>query len=108
MATSLCNRCGSSPARVAVVAPLAHRYIPYCCAPCAVETAKEFAARGVRVRIDALMPRAINANVASDGSFWASDVDCAAHQRVLDARAADFARRVGRIVAALELRRAAA
>ena len=79
-------------ARVAVVS--GPRYISCRCGSCAVAAARQLISAGRTVRIDPLVPTRVNANVASDGSYFASDVDCMAYQATLDRKAIDFAGRV--------------
>jgi hypothetical protein len=99
MAESLCERCHTNPARVAICA---YRFVVFSCAPCGLEIAKQLIAGGQRVSVDAVAHRQPNAWTTSAGEFFDRDADAKARQAVLDERAKGFARRLGRIVTELQ------
>lgn len=87
--------CCKLPARVAVVSGA--RFISLQCGHHGLVTARQLLAAGRIVRVDAWLPTKVNANVCSDGAYFASDVDATQHQRSLDQQVIAFAARLDRL-----------
>ena len=102
MAFCDCNGC-RLPAAVAVVS--GSRFISLLCGHHGLATARQLLAAGRVVRVDPWIATKVNANVCSDGAFFASDVDATQHQRTLDQKAIDYAARIDRVAREQQVQR---